>query len=88
MRAKQARSLASETLRRPHVEKTHKLSMADRKDENHEENDPLENLLGDPSDDSNLANVLQSLNDNMANSVSHMSESIAEIRKTSTATAK
>ena len=91
MRAKQARSLASETLRRPHVEKIHKLSMADGKDENHDENDPLENLLGDPSDDSNLANVLQSLNDNMTNlahSVSHVSESIAEIRKTSTATGK
>ncbi len=91
MRAKQARSLASETLRRPHVEKIHKLSMADGKDENHDEIDPLEKLLGDPSDDSNLANVLQSLNDNMANlahSMSHMSESIAEIRKTSTATAK
>ena len=88
MRAKQARSLASETLRRTHVEKCIK-QLADK--------DKIENelLKGDAlsttEDDPTIKNVLRSIDAHMAilgNNMSNMSQEIRKIKQTPTVTAK
>ena len=88
MRAKQARSLASETLRRTHVEKFIK-QMAD-KDEI--ENELLKgDALSTTEDDPTIKNVLRSIDAHMAilgNNMSNMSQEIRKIKQTPTATAK